>query len=160
MSGRTLSTTLPFPRSSFHLHVPTHAFVVPTFKHPREYLIRSYHCSLRNLHVYAVKIRRLLPSVADSIYPSDMYVFVYNLGSTSVATCERRKYCAERNNPPSLRLNDIDPRSRSNGVCLLTPPLVSSDCVVDRGKSFLSLAEFYRQIPPENWPSCDVCSSP
>lgn len=62
MSGRTLSTTLPFPRSSFHLHVPTHAFVVPTFKHPREYLIRSYHCSLRNLHVYAVKIRRLLLS--------------------------------------------------------------------------------------------------
>ena len=44
--------------------------------------------------------------------------------------------------------------------CGLTPPLVSSDCVVDRGKSFLSLAEFYRQIPPENWPSCDVCSSP
>lgn len=53
-------------------------------------------------------------SVADrlnrNLRTHDMYVY---LG------CDlRAKYCTKRNNPPSLRLNDPDPRSRSNGVRL------------------------------------------
>ena len=52
------------------------------------------------------------------------------------------------------------PRPRlCRGHCGLTPPLVSSDCAVDRGSLFL-VCRILPQIPPENVPSCDVCSSP